>query len=123
MKMAGEWRFNPSMHRVKGDKLSHAKVLPVCDNGCIYKGSYMSAHVLLNLRIKLGKSDKLRGLPNIILLFLAPSLINSIKHDHECNITDGIIFSPYLPTFYLHCRRLVALYDLTCHLLLGAHWD
>ena len=29
----------------------------------IYRGSYMSAHVLLNLLNKLGKSDKMRGLP------------------------------------------------------------
>ena len=37
------------MHLAKGDKLVHAKVLPVCDNGCIYKASYMSANVILNL--------------------------------------------------------------------------
>ena len=29
----------------------------------------MSAHVLLNLLNKLGKSDKMRGLPNILSLF------------------------------------------------------
>ena len=29
----------------------------------------MSAHVLLNLLNKLGKSDKLRGLPSILSLF------------------------------------------------------
>ena len=29
----------------------------------------MSAHVLLNLSNKLGKSDKMRGLPSILLLF------------------------------------------------------
>ena len=29
----------------------------------------MSAHVLLNLLNKLRKSDKMRGLPNILLLF------------------------------------------------------
>ena len=29
----------------------------------------MSAHVLLNLLNKLGKSDKMLGLPNILLLF------------------------------------------------------
>ena len=29
----------------------------------------MSAHVLLNLFNKLGKSDKMRGLPSILLLF------------------------------------------------------
>ena len=29
----------------------------------------MSAHVLLNLLKELGKSDKMRGLPSILLLF------------------------------------------------------
>ena len=31
--------------------------------------SYISAHVLLDLFNKLGKSDKVRGLPSILLLF------------------------------------------------------
>ena len=35
----------------------------------IYSGSYMSAHVLFNLLNKLGKSDKMRGLPSFLLLF------------------------------------------------------
>ena len=30
----------------------------------------MCAHVLLNLLNELGKSDKMRGLPSILLLFL-----------------------------------------------------
>ena len=34
-----------------------------------YKGSYMSAHVLLNLLNELGKRDKMRGLPSILSLF------------------------------------------------------
>ena len=35
-----------------------------------YKGSYMSAHVLLNLLNELRKSDKMRGLPSVaVLLF------------------------------------------------------
>ena len=37
----------------------------------------MSAHVLLNLLNKLGKSDKMQGLPSI-LSFFSMSLINSI---------------------------------------------
>ena len=41
---------------------------------CIYtfvinRGSYMSAHVLLNLLNELGKRDKMRGLPSILSLF------------------------------------------------------
>ena len=31
------------------------------------RGSYMSVHVLLNLLNELGKSDKMRGLPSILL--------------------------------------------------------
>ena len=35
----------------------------------ISRGSYMSAHVLLNLLSELGKIDKIRGLPSISSLF------------------------------------------------------
>ena len=48
-----------------------------------YRGSNMSAHVLLNLLNGLGKIDKMRGLPSILSLF-ATSLINSIIQEHEC---------------------------------------
>ena len=34
-----------------------------------YRGSYMSAHVLLNLLNELGKRDQMRGLPSILSLF------------------------------------------------------
>ena len=34
-----------------------------------YRGSYMSAHVLLNLLNELRKIDKMRGLPSILSLF------------------------------------------------------
>ena len=33
------------------------------------RGSYMSAHVLLNLLNELGKRDKMRGLPSILSVF------------------------------------------------------
>ena len=33
------------------------------------RGSYMSAHVLLNLLNELGKTDKMLGLPSILSLF------------------------------------------------------
>ena len=36
----------------------------------IYRESYMSAHVLLNLLNELRKRDKMRGLPRILSLFL-----------------------------------------------------
>ena len=39
---------------------------PIC---LIYRGSYTSAHVLLNLLNELGKRDKIRGLPSILSLF------------------------------------------------------
>ena len=48
----------------------------------INRGSYMSAHVLLNLLNELGKKDKMRGLPSILSIF-ATSLINSIIQEHE----------------------------------------
>ena len=35
----------------------------------LYRGSYMSAHVLLNLLNELGKRDKMRGLPSILSFF------------------------------------------------------
>ena len=38
-------------------------------NVIIKRGSYMSAHVLLNLLNELRKRDKMRGLPSILSLF------------------------------------------------------
>ena len=35
----------------------------------LHRGSYMSAHVLLNLLNELGKRDQMRGLPSILSLF------------------------------------------------------
>ena len=43
----------------------------------------MSAHVLLNLLNGLGKTDRMRGLPSILSLFL--NEINKfIIQEHEC---------------------------------------
>ena len=50
----------------------------------LYRGYYISAHVVLNLFNKLGKRDKMRGLPSILSLFFATSVINSIIQEHEC---------------------------------------
>ena len=52
--------------------MEHLHKLP--DEQCIgssvlNRGSYMSAHVLLNLLNELGKRDKMRGLPSILSLF------------------------------------------------------
>ena len=44
----------------------------------------MSAHVLLNFLNEVGIRDKMRGLPSILSLFFATSLINSIIQEHEC---------------------------------------
>ena len=35
----------------------------------VHRGSYMSAHVLLNLLNELKKSDKMRGLSSILIIF------------------------------------------------------
>ena len=35
----------------------------------LHSGSYMSAHVILNLLNELGKRDEMRGLPSILCLF------------------------------------------------------
>ena len=49
----------------------------------LHRGSYMSAHVLLNLSKELGKRDKMRGLPGILSLF-RNEFKNSIIQEHEC---------------------------------------
>ena len=41
----------------------------LCQFCFVYRGSYMSAHVLLNLLKELRKRDKMRGLPRILSLF------------------------------------------------------
>ena len=45
----------------------------------IYRGSYMSAHVLLNLLNELGKRDKMRGLLRISSLFRNEFKFNNTK--------------------------------------------
>ena len=40
-----------------------------CAISWLYRVSYMSAHVLLNLINELGKRDKMPGLPSILSLF------------------------------------------------------
>ena len=67
-----QWQYSP-------DKDEMPVVIQCCaeDDGgynqmCIYflyRGSYMSAHVLLILLNKLGKRDKMRGLSSILSLF------------------------------------------------------
>ena len=48
----------------------------------IYKGSYMSAHVLLNLFNELGKSDEMLGFLRILSLFCNKlNKFNNTEHD------------------------------------------
>ena len=49
----------------------------------IYRGSYISAHVLLSLLNELGKKIKCEAC-RAFYLFFATSLINSIIQEHEC---------------------------------------
>ena len=51
----------------------------------IYRGSYMSAHVLLNLLNELGGKIRCEALPSI--LSVSPNEFNnSIIQEHECKI-------------------------------------
>ena len=60
--------YTCSAHHVyKG--VSYGSVSNVSMKGAINRGSYMSAHVLLNFLNELGKRVKVRGLPNILYLF------------------------------------------------------
>ena len=49
----------------------------------IYRGSYMSAHVLLNLLNELGKRDKCEAC-RAFCPYFATILINSIIQEHKC---------------------------------------
>ena len=49
----------------------------------IYRGSYMSGHVLLNLLTSWGKVIKCEAC-RAFYYFFATSLINSIIQEHEC---------------------------------------
>ena len=65
--------LNPRLNYYK--TLIFGRVYSIGSNGGknnilpIYRGSYLSAHVLLNLLNELGKRDKMRGLPSILSLF------------------------------------------------------
>ena len=48
----------------------------------MFRGSYMSAHVLLNVLNKLRKRDKMQGLQSILSLF-RNEFINSILQEHK----------------------------------------
>ena len=70
--------FNPIREKIKflQNFRIYSKWSRPWDNSIYYspgheinRGSYMSAHVLLNLLNELGKRDKMRGLPSILSLF------------------------------------------------------
>ena len=52
----------------------------------------MSVNVLFNLSHELRKSDKMRDLSSILFLF-STSLMNSMKHEHKCQIIYYIIIT------------------------------
>ena len=54
----------PVVHALSGCD-STSSLLGIRKNHWLNRGSYMSAHVLLNLSNQLGKRDKMRGLPSI----------------------------------------------------------
>ena len=62
--------FQYSLKTIKKDGVNFLIfALPRQNCRFVQRGSYMSAHVLLNLSNKFGKSDKMRGLPSILILF------------------------------------------------------
>ena len=46
--MAGEWRFNPSVQREKGDSFVSARMRHVCDNDCRMKTKFISTRIDLH---------------------------------------------------------------------------
>ena len=68
-------------------------------NPDLYRGSYMRAHVLLTLLNQLGKSDKMQGLPSILLLFR--NEFNKLN-----NTGARMLDSIYHMTLKLFCNRV-----------------
>ena len=50
----------------------------------LYSGSFMSAHVLLNLLNEFGKRDKMRGLPIIFQYYIKITLKSHFCHKSKC---------------------------------------
>ena len=63
--------------------ISGFTLLSLKTTGELHRGSYMSAHVLLNLLNKLGKVIKWEAC-RVLYYFFATSLINSIIQEHKC---------------------------------------
>ena len=76
----------------------------------------MSAHILLNLLNKLGKSDKMGGLPSILSLFC-----------NECNKFNNtgarMLDSIYQMTLKYFCNRVfVVKTHIVCHIYATLLW-
>ena len=81
------------------------------------RGSYISAHVLLNLSNELGKSDKMRGLPSILSLFRN-------EFDKFNNTGAQKLDSIYHKTLRLFCNHIVGVKKSRfCHLLHNVKMD
>ena len=60
-------------YNLEARSMSESCSLPVLDTDTdyiLYRGSYISTHILLNLLNELGKIDKMRGLSSILTLYL-----------------------------------------------------
>ena len=66
------------------DGLTHTKQLLNFILHSIYRGSYLSAHVLLNLLKELGKKYKMRCLTSILSLFHKELKKININTEHKC---------------------------------------
>ena len=82
----------------------------------------MSAHVLLNLLNELGKSDKRRGLPSILLVFrhefnkfnnTRAQMLDSIYH-MTLKLIKNHIFGVKLSRFYHLLRNIITLMKISC---------
>ena len=80
------------------------------DGQVIDRGSYMSAHVLLNLLNELGKSDKMRGLPSILLLFR--NEFNKFNNT-EARILDSIYHMTNTLKSNFWCKNVIILSSCT----------
>ena len=70
--MVGEWRFNPSVHRAKGDRLMRARELPVCDNA-LPEGKKFVPNCLQNV------AQITKGKNYITLLILTISFVQKLS--------------------------------------------
>ena len=75
-------------------------------NTWINRGSYMSAHVLLNLLNELRKEIKCEAYQTFYLFF-ATSLINSIIQEHECYILFIINIKITLKSHFCHKNVII----------------